>query len=298
MELNLDTVARSKSALATMITGLVVNIVLFIVKLYIGLATNSIVIMSDAMNNLGDTFSCAVAVLSFALVLKGRGDRLAHGFGRMEYLADVLMSVIICIVGAGFIYSAIERLVFAYLMVFTWLYFGIIAATALVKVGLGLFYRYRNRKVDSGVLRAASIDSFTDAGITVMALIGYSLNQYAKLRIDAIFGLIVSGIMIYTGIRLLVSSVRTVLGEKPKKSFDDEVRNVVLSCENVRAVSDVELHDYGAGYRELIVGVVFTKGSDYDTIINTADKLTALLKEKFGYEPKICLRGEENESES
>lgn len=285
----LNPTERANSAILTMSIGLGINFLLFIVKIYVGLSSNSLAVMSDAINNLGDTFSCIIAVISFALVKKGKDGKLAFGYGRMEFLSDFLMAVIVCVVAAGFVYSAVERMVLPYLMTFTWFYFGIIAFTALVKVGMVFFYRYRNKRVNSGVLRASAFDSVTDVGITVMSLIGFSLNRYAKLRIDAIFGLIISGIMIFNGIKLLISSVRTLLGEKTNEADVKKVSEILLSFEQVKEVTNVVLHNYGAQYKELVVEVIFTSEENYDIISNIAEEAKVKIKKEFGYEPKICI---------
>lgn len=291
-----DNNKRANGAILTMSVGLAVNIVLFGVKLFVGLACNSISILSDAINNLGDTLACIISVLSFVM-LKKRSRDLSFGYGRMEYVADFLMAIIVCCVGGGFLYTAVERMILVSLLTFTWRYFIIIAITALIKIGLGVFYLYRNKNTDSGVLKASVIDSFTDAGITAMTLIGYGLNRYAKLRIDAVFGIAISAFMLVNGIKLLVSSVKILLGEKIK---EDEKKRITEICKKQTCVEEIKgmnLHKYGAEYEELVIDAVFTKGKNYDIITNAVDEISAEIKEEFGYEPKICIVGGSNETE-
>ncbi len=287
---------RANGAILTMSIGLAVNVVLFGIKLFVGLACNSISILSDAINNLGDTLACAISVFSFVM-LKKRSKNLSFGYGRMEYVADFLMAIIVCCVGGGFLYTAVERMILVSLLTFTWRYFIIIAITALIKIGLGIFYLYRNKKTNSGVLKASAIDSFTDAGITAMTLIGYGLNRYAKLRIDAIFGIAISAFMLVNGIKLLVSSVKILLGEKMK---EDEKKRITEICKKqpcLKEVKGMNLHKYGAEYEELVIDAVFTKGENYDIIINAVDEMSTTIKEEFGYEPKICIVGGSDETE-
>ena len=280
---------RAKSAAITMGVGMGVNLVLFAVKMYVGLASSSISVLMDAFNNLGDVAACLIAVFSFLLSVKKSGKGIDYGYGRMEYIADFIMAVIVCVVGAEFLYLASERFVLPYLLTFTWLYFGIIAAAALVKVGLGFFYRFRNKGIDSSVLKASSLDSFTDVGLTVMSLIGFGLNQYSKLRLDAVFGFIISAIVIVNGIKLLVSSVRTLMGGKIPDEERERIREVCLSEESIQDIVRLAKHDYGANYCELIVEAVFTKDVNSATMTSTVTRLGARLKEEFGYEPKICI---------
>lgn len=280
---------RTNRAILTLSVGLIADFVLFILKMYIGLATNSIAILGDALNNLSDTVACLIAIMSFVIVKKSKGDKLPYGYGRLEYIADFLMSVIVVIVGFVFVYLSIERLVLPYLMTFTWLYFGIIAATVAVKIGMGFFFKYMNKGVNSGVLKASVIDSFTDAGITVMSLIGFSLGKYAKLRLDAIFGLVISGVMIFNGVKLLVQSVRTLLGEKLEEKTQKEIEEICSSYDCVEEIRKINVHRYGAGYVELVVEAVFTKNTAYDIIENTVGEISERLKKTYGFEPKICI---------
>jgi len=288
------TVKRSNGAILTMSVGVAVNFALFITKLFIGIACNSVSILSDAMNNCGDVLSCGIGVLSFVLIKK-RSDSLAFGYGRLEYVADFLMAIIICVVGASFTYSAVERMILPSIMTFSRKYFIIILCTALIKVGLGVFYLYRNKKTGSGVLKASAIDSFIDVGITAMTLIGYSLDRAVNLRIDAIFGIIISVIMIINGVRLLICSIKILLGEKIKDEERADIAELCKKSSAVESVKGMNLHRYGAEYSELVVELVFTKGIDYGIIKKSADDISAEIESKFGYAPKICIARSDDE---
>ena len=280
---------RSRSAIITMSIGCAVNLMLFLVKIYVGLASNCLAIMGDAVNNLADTFTCILAVVGFIIVRKKSSDAVPYGYGRMEYIADFLMSVVVVLAGGVLAYLAVERLMLPFLMTFTWLYFGIIAATAVVKVLLGLFYRFRNRGVDSGVLKAAMLDSFTDAGITVTTLIGFSLTKYANLRLDGVFGLIVAAVIIVNGVKLLLSSVKTLLGRPLDEDRTEKITAILLSYEGIDEVKSLHLHEYGASYTELVADVVLTDGISCDIITNKIVEIKERLKLDFGIEAKICI---------
>ena len=280
---------RTKSATITMCIGCGVNLALFFVKLYVGLASNSLPVLGDGINNLADTLTCVIVVASFLIVRKKSSGAVPYGYGRMEYIADFLMSVIVCIVGAALVYLAVERLMLPYLLTFNWLFFGIIAATAVVKILLGLFYRWRNRGVDSGVIKGAMLDSFTDAGITVTTLIGFSLTRYAGLRLDGIFGLIVAAVIIVNGAKLLVSSTRTLLGRPPDEKIVEEITALVTQREAFSEVKSLHLHEYGSAYKELVIEVVLTEETKYDIIKKTVADLTDEIGEKYGVIAKICI---------
>lgn len=288
-DITINNKARNVYAIITMSVGAAVNFGLFFIKMYIGLASKCLAVMGDAVNNLGDTFTCLIAVLSFCLVIKGRSEKLPYGYGRMEYIADFLMSIVVCLAGGVLVYLAIERLVYPFLMTFSWLYFGIIAGTVAVKVGMGFFFKFMDRKVDSLVLKAASIDSFIDAGITGMTLIGFALFKYAKLRIDGFFGLAIAGVMIFNGVKLLIQSTRSLLGERISDKESEEIKGLIRAFDAVEEVTSLNLHKYGADNNELVAEVVFTKESDYDIINSIVADIKRQIKEAYGYEAKICI---------
>ena len=289
---------RTRRAVLTVLAGGAVNLILFFVKLYIGLASNSLAILTDAVNNLSDSAGFAIAALGFSAVSRKADGVFSYGYGRAEYLADFIIAVIVCAVGASFLYKAVERFVLPYLMTFTWGYFAVIAATVAVKILLGFFFKSSNKRIDSGVLKGASLDSFIDAGITAMTLIGFALNRYSKLRLDALFGLVIGVIMIANGLKLLFSAAKKLLGTKLSSETEKDIADMCASCSERLEVRSLGLHDYGAENKLLVIEAVFTNEKDFDRIINITEEISLKIKEKYGYDAKVCVGRSEDETRS
>lgn len=289
---------RTRRAVLTVLAGGVVNLILFFVKLYIGLASNSLAILTDAVNNLSDSAGFAIAALGFSAVSRKADGVFSYGYGRAEYLADFVVAAIVCLVGASFLYKAVERFVLPYLMTFTWTYFAVIAATVAVKILLGFFFKSSNKRIDSGVLKGASLDSFIDSGITAMTLIGFALNRYSKLRLDAVFGLVIGVIMIANGVKLLFSAAKKLLGTKLSSETEKDIADMCASCSERLEVRSVALHDYGAENKQLVIEAVFTNEKDFDRIINITEEISRKIKEKYGYDAKVCVGRSEDETRS
>ena len=289
---------RNNKAVLTVIAGGSVNLALFFVKLYIGLASNSLAILTDAVNNLSDSAGFAIAALGFSAVNRKADGVFSYGYGRAEYLADFVVAAIVCAVGASFLYKAVERFVLPYLMTFTWTYFAVIAATVAVKILLGFFFKSSNKRIDSGVLKGASLDSFIDSGITAMTLIGFALNRYSKLRLDALFGLVIGVIMIANGVKLLFSAAKKLLGTKLSSETEKDIADMCASCSERIEVRSLGLHDYGAENKQLVIEAVFTNEKDFDRIINITEEISRKIKEKYGYDTKVCVGRSEDETRS
>lgn len=279
---------RNKKLSVVLAVGLLCNIALFGAKLYVGLASGSISILTDAVNSLGDTITSVVALICFYLMQKKvENEKLGFGYGRLEYVAALLMAISISVVGVIFLFTAIDRMVLANVLNFKWLYFWITVGVIAFKIGMAVFYKKADGKLCSDVLKCAYYDSLLDIGITSMTLIGLLLTKYVQLRIDAVFGIIVSVVMIIGGIRLCRSGLLKLLGEK----IDDDTHDGIIDiCENQEGVEEVkwlEYHDYGVNCREIVLGAVFTNEADGDIIETIEDNIKKAVFEKYGFRTVI-----------
>lgn len=275
--------------------GIIVDFVLSAVKLYVGLRSNSIIILSDSVHNFMDGIGLSIAVLGFALMTKDPSERLPEGFGRLEYLSSFILSVFLIGTGVYFAYSSIDRIFYPYPISFTWLRFAIIAITALAKLLLGFWFKYHNKRINSGVLKTAQFDSWLDFGITIMTLIGFSLTVYTQLRLDGIFGIILSVIIIIGGIKLFKENIIAILGDKIDDETTNKIYEKIIRHTYISQVENIKIYDYGIGRRTALVTVEFELGVDLNTIKTVIDEITAEIQNLFELEIKICIKGGRDE---
>ena len=184
------------------ITGCAVNFVLFLTKIYIGIASGSLAIYCDAINNLGDTFACVIAIMGFALCLK-LGEKESD---RAQGLADFVISLLIAVCGLYFIYNGAERLLYPLPISYSSKYALIIIATVFVKIFLGIFFYFINKKYPSPVFKALLLDSFLDCFITLFAILGLFLSNRINFAVDGYFA-------VFSGIAISVSAIKNIVKE-------------------------------------------------------------------------------------
>lgn len=223
---------------------MVINLVLFAVKLYIGLRTASLCIYTDSMNNLGDVIACALAFFGVLLMRKPASKSFPMGFGRAEDIAGLVMAAIISLTGCYFAYTALERLFYPRPVAFMLRFAVIIFITMLIKLIMGIVFRQLGKKTPSVVLKTLSMDSFADAGVTAMSLISFALAECSGLRADALFGLAISAVIITNGIKLLISTV-SLLSGKTDLEIEERVKAYFGSAEGAEKISQIMVHSYG-----------------------------------------------------
>lgn len=180
--------------------GGIVNLGLFFAKLYVGISSNSLAVYCDAINNLGDTFACIIGIIGF-IFAKKTGERKQK---RIQSLCTFVISIIICVTGAYFVYNGMERLMYPLKISYSNEYALIISITIAVKIIMGVMFIAFNKREPSPVLKALVTDSFLDCGITLFTLMGLFLIVKVQFAVDGIFAIVI-------GIAVTVSSLKNLI---------------------------------------------------------------------------------------
>ena len=227
--------------------GVICNIVLFLIKLTIGLLLNSIAIISDAVNNLSDIGSSLVTIVGSKLSNRHPDKEHPFGHGRFEYISSLIVSFIIMIVGFELFKSSISKIIHPEKMNFSLLLTAILCLSILVKIWMYTYNQYLGKKINSSVLIAVSHDSLNDVIATSAVIFSTILGHFVNFPIDGIVGLIVSGLVMYTGFGIAKNTVGVLLGTPPTPELVDEISNIITSGEGIIGVHDLIVHDYGPG---------------------------------------------------
>lgn len=204
-----------------------VNFLLFIFKLYIGLSSNSICIYSDGINNLFDGLSSLVAFVCFFFILKSKDLSSSFRMHKAEHLLSFILSALLAGVGAVFLYNSAERLMYPAPVWFTESYFYILFATACVKLFMFFFLRLYAKKQHSDVIGVMSLDSLMDFFITAVTVVTLLASKNGSFSFDAVCGILISAIIIFSAVRMIKSSVGSLLGV-PDRNTRKKVEDILL----------------------------------------------------------------------
>ena len=256
------------------VLGIICNIVLFVVKLLVGIFLNAISIMSDAFNNLTDSFSSIVSIISAKLSNKKPDKDHPFGHGRVEYIATLIVSFIIVLVGFELLTSSVENLINGIkgnstpLQTGTMLYIsmGILACSLLVKLWMYSYNKYLGKKIDSGVLLASSADSISDvltsSAIIIATLVGGLLLKDNYFYLDSAMGIVVSVIICINGFKIVFSTIGDLLGKPASKEELETLEKIIMSTDKIIGIHDLIIHDYGPGRKYASVHAEVDANSD------------------------------------
>jgi cation diffusion facilitator family transporter len=243
-----DATVREKYGVFSSIIGIITNLILATIKLVAGIISFSIAIVADALNNLSDAGSSIISFVSFKIAAKPADKEHPFGHARIEYVSSMIVSFLILIVGFELMSSSVKGLFDgegAKLTV-TALTYIILSISILLKLWLGLFYRKIAKKIDSSVVSAAAADSFSDCASTSAVLVSSLIVALTDWWfIDSVVGLAVSVMIMIAGVKILIETKNSLLGEAPVQEVIDSIKSTVDKYPEVIGIHDMLVHNYG-----------------------------------------------------
>ena len=222
----------------------IINLVLFFTKYYIGVHTNSLCIYTDSINNLMDTLSLCLALVGISFINKPATDKFKFGFGKMETITTFIMSLIMTVAGCSFAYNSLSRLMTPVPVWYFTKYAIIIGFTCLVKLILGVIFSSGYKKTQSAVLKTVMLDSYLDCAITLMTLLSFTLSNKIGFALDSILGLAISIVIAILGIRLIISSISDLIGQRDEL-IEEKVSLLIKNINKNICINDITVHSYG-----------------------------------------------------
>jgi cation diffusion facilitator family transporter len=226
-------------------TSIVVNGLLALVKGLFGVLSGSVALIADAFHTLSDVSTSIVIVISFRVAKRPSDAIHPFGHGRMEAIGTVVVAVLLMVVGLEVFKGGAARLLHPQAFQASWLVMVIIALTMLTKELLSRFSRALAHMIDSAALEADSWHHRTDA-LSSFLVIGAFLGQKLGIAyLDGIAGMMVAGMIGYTGWRVARRGVDDLLGKQPSESLIRQVREAVGEFPEILDVHELIVHSYG-----------------------------------------------------
>ncbi len=236
---------RDKIIVKTSIIGIVINIFLVIFKAIIGLFSNSIAIILDAVNNLSDVLSSIVTIVGTKLANKLPNKNHPLGYGRIEYMSAMLVSAIVLYAGITSIIASTKRIINPEPSDYSIISLIIIAVAVIVKILLGKYVKSQGKKVSSGALIASGADAMFDAILSTSVLASAIIYFTTKISLEAYVGVLISGVIIKAGIGMMTDALNDILGKRADIETIKKIKELLVEEPEVRGAYDLIIHNYG-----------------------------------------------------
>lgn len=240
-----STEVRTRYGMLASVVGIFCNVLLFSVKLAIGLILSSLAVTADAFNNLSDAASSIISFVGVKMAGKPADAEHPFGHGRIEYIAALIVSFLVIEVGFTFFKSSISKIMHPEEITFDLVPFIILILSILVKLWMAFFNNKLGKRIDSKVMLATAADSLGDVITTSATVISIVICHFTSINVDAIAGLIVSGIVIWSGVSIAKDTLEPLIGQRVPSELYQKITDMVESYEGIVGAHDLIVHNYG-----------------------------------------------------
>ncbi len=237
--------SREKTIVRTSVIGIVANVFLAAFKAFIGLMTHSIAIVLDAVNNISDAGSSLITIVGTKLAGREPDKKHPFGYGRIEYLSAMIISVIVLYAGITSFVESVKQIIRPETPEYNAVSLIIVGVAVVVKILLGRYVKGVGVKVNSDSLVNSGEDATLDSVISASTLVAAAVFLIFHVSLEAWLGAIISLVIIKSGIEMLRDTISQILGERNDTELAKGIKSTVLSFPGVQGAYDLVLNNYG-----------------------------------------------------
>ena len=236
---------RKSAIVRVSVIGILANVALAAFKAFVGLASRSIAIVLDAVNNLSDAASSVITIAGTRVAGKQADYDHPYGHGRAEYLTTIVVAVVVLWAGITSLVESIEHVLHPETPDYQPITLVIVAVAVVAKLVLGSFVKAQGERLEADTLVASGTDALMDAIISASTLLAAGIYLTTGVSLEPYLGALISLVIIKSGVEILGEAVSKILGERVDPEVAHAVRASVCSVPGVRGAYDLILNDYG-----------------------------------------------------
>ena len=240
---NESNISRENTIVKTSIIGIIANV--FLAKAVVGILTNSIAIVLDAVNNISDAGSSLITIVGTKLAGREPDKKHPFGYGRIEYMSAMLISVIVLYAGVTSFVESVKQIIKPETPDYNAASLIIVAVAVAVKILLGRYVKGIGKKVNSDSLVNSGEDATLDSVISASTLVAAGIFLIFQVSLEAWLGAIISIVIIKSGAEMLRDTVSQILGEQNDAELARSIKQTVTGFPEVHGAYDLVLNNYG-----------------------------------------------------
>jgi len=276
------TSVRTAYGILSSVVGILCNLLLFTVKLLIGLSLNSVAVMADAFNNFSDAGSSIISFVGVRMAGKPADKDHPFGHGRIEYIAALIVAFLVIEVGFTFFKDSLTKIFHPEDLSFQTVSILILILSIGMKLWLGSFNRTLGKKIDSKVILAAAADSIGDVITTSVTILSIFIFHFFHINVDGLIGLLVACIIMWAGVGIAKDTLEPLIGAPADPILCQKIVRMVESYDGIIGSHDLIVHNYGPNRSMASIHAEVPREIDVNISHEIIDKAEREVSKKLG----------------
>ena len=231
--------------------------------------------------------SSVITIIGTKLAAKSPDKKHPFGYGRIEYLSAMVISLIILYAGITSFVESVKKILQPEAADYSTVSLIIIAVAIGVKLILGSYVKKQGEKVNSGALIASGSDASFDATLSASVLASAIIYLIWGVSLEAYVGVVISCFIIKAGVEMMSETISDIVGRRGDPEVSRKVKQLLNEEPEVRGAYDLNLFNYGP---DRYYGSVHVELPDAMTV-EQVDQLTRRLETRVYLETGVILTG-------
>ena len=236
---------RGRIIVRTSVIGILANVFLAAFKAVVGIGANSVAVLMDAVNNLSDAASSVITIVGTKLAAKQPDKKHPFGYGRIEYLSAMVISLIVLYAGVTALVESVKKIITPETPDYSPAALIIIGVAVVVKIVLGLYVKGVGKKVNSDSLINSGSDAALDSVISASTLAAAGIYLIFNISLEAWLGAVIAVVIIKSGFEMLGETLSKILGERADAQLARNIKETLTGYPEISGAYDLVLHNYG-----------------------------------------------------
>ncbi len=214
--------------------GIVINVALTVVKVFIGLLSGSLALLADGIHSLSDIATDAVVLLGLRLSSKEPDQHHPYGHGRAETFSAALVALILIVVGGGMIYYATMAIARDEI---TTPRIGVLIAAIFSIAAKEWLYRVTQKaaiRSNSPALYANAWHHRSDAFSSIAVVIGFISLKFGFGHGDQTAAAAVGLMIIFVGVRIIGDCMRELAESAIDTDTIEHIKKIINSDSSIQ----------------------------------------------------------------
>lgn len=274
--------SRKTKIIRTSLIGIFTNLLLVVFKTIVGIVSNSIAIILDAVNNLSDALSSVITIVGTKLAGKEADKEHPFGHGRIEYLSAMMISIIILYAGFTALIESVKKIINPEVADYSIITIITIIVAVVVKVLLGLYVKSVGKKVNSDSLVNSGEDALLDAVISFSTIVAALVYLIWGISLESWLGAVISIIIIKSGFDMSKETLSKILGERVDAELARNIKKTIASYPEVSGAYDLVMNNYGPDSYNGSVHIAVLDTMTVDELDKLTRRITGEVYQKYG----------------
>lgn len=271
------------------IIDLILNLILAISKIIIGNIFGSIALTTDGINNLNDGLSNIIGLIGEIVKTKPADKEHPFGHARFEYIASMIISMIIILTGLVLLKDGIIHIFKPQSLSYPPVAMMIIIGGIIVKLFIYSFNKCKGKQLHSSVLTAISYDAFSDVIASSAMLVAMIAENAFGLQLDGWIATIISIYILYSGIKVAKMQIDELLGKEIDSNLENDIKDIVKKYPHIEGMHDLIVHNYGPNHKFATIHLCMDGSFDIYELHEIIDEIERDVQQQLGLELLIHL---------